>query len=1157
MKPRLLIAILVMLGAGFLAQAEERPPNVLFLAVDDMNDWIGCLAGTPPDTGPRAITPNLDKLAARGVNFTNAHTAGVFCAPSRAAIFSGQYASTTGCYDSANYFVNRPEIESLQTSFSKAGYTTLGTGKLYHHPVGAIDQRGWSEFFFRTREQRENGWALESWSEGTPFPNPFPASVYNKGQEITGGLFLEWAGLPNEREEEMADTMRVNWAVEQLQDKHDKPFFLACGIYAPHYPHYCPQKYFDLYDRDKIELPRYKADDLEDLPPKLAKSYANRLKIRQKLEDLDALKDAIHGYLACISYADAMMGRVLDALEASPYADNTIVVLWSDHGYHLGEKNWGKHTLWERTTNVPFLWAGPGVAEGRKTDVTVSLIDMYPTFVEMCGLPSPHQELEGKSLAATLENPAEAEDRNVYLPHMRPNEFAIMNREWRYIRYGEDGEELYRVEDDPHEWNNLASDPTHSERIESMRKLAPESFAEPEEKYNARKDLVIEGESYRWEKGEGNYTPPPKYLPYTNPPARESSAGMKSHPSSGSNLVRDPSFEEEGETAWRFTKGLYERSTEQRADGKRSLASGRFGEKGNAARQQIRIEPGRSYVASFQIYFAAGSQGKVVFDTFDRFDDTAQVVLDASKSGEWLSVSRRFESGGHEEVTIRFFPGKGFRGRFFLDAVKVRDVSPREAESRVREGNGRNVLFIVCDDLNTHVSPSGYEPIRTPNLAGFASEAVIFRRAFCQYPVCGPSRASFLNGLYPESSGVLNNKDDIRTTRPGTVSMPQFFKENGYWTASVGKVFHSPRHEHGEIAWDEFHRFENDELPVVREARLKFEAEHGAIDEGKNRRRWKEVEKAAKSKLDAQTPPGYGRSGLTDEQHKDGKNARLVAKWLREGASGDGPFFIACGIQKPHVPFLAPDKWFDLYPLDGITYTPDRANLWDSLPRMAISKRYEAFGFDLGKEDDALRREYMQAYHACVSFIDAQVGIVLDALKESGHWDDTVIVFTSDHGYHLGDHFLWGKVTLFDIGARVPFLVRAPGVTIPGTESEAMVELIDIYPTLADLTGLTPPDHLQGISLKPVLGHPERIGKKKYAYSVVSRGDKLGYAIRNQRWRYGRWPDGEELYNLSNDPGEKRNLAGNETQGERLEEFRAVLREKIAEASSRGAASLR
>jgi len=381
--------------------------------------------------------------------------------------------------------------------------------------------------------------------------------------------------------------------------------------------------------------------------------------------------------------------------------------------------------------------------------------------------------------------------------------------------------------------------------------------------------------------------------------------------------------------------------------------------------------------------------------------------------------------------------------------------------------------------------------------------------------------------------------------------MPQFFKQNGYWTASVGKVFHSPRHEHGEVAWNEFIRYENDELPVVRGAREKFEAEHGSIEQGPNRRKWRTLKKQVAAKLDAQTPPGYGRSGLTDEQHKDGKNARLVAKWLSGKSHGEKPFFIACGIQKPHVPFLAPDKYFELYPSNEIAFKPDRPNLWDSLPKTAISKRYEAFGFELGKEDEALRCEYMQAYHACVSFIDAQLKIVLDALKESGHWDDTVVIFTSDHGYHLGDHFLWGKVTLFDIGARVPFIIRASGLTKAGTTSEAMVELIDIYPTVADLAGLTPPEHLQGVSLRPLLGHPERLGKKEYAYSVVSRGERLGYALRNQRWRYGKWPDGEELYNLTNDPQEKNNLAEKPHVAERLKELRELLADRQRDAAAR------
>ncbi|MEM7311973.1 MAG: sulfatase [Planctomycetota bacterium] len=503
--------MIVLLAASQL-KGDPSTPNVLFLAVDDMNDWIGCL-----ETTPRAITPNIDALARRGVNFTNAHTAGVFCAPSRAAIFSGQYASTTGCYTTPYYFVGHPEIVPLQMSFSRAGYTTLAAGKLFHHPAGAIDQRGWDEFFLRNQIQRENGWPLESWSSETPVPQPFPASVYNKGKKFKAGLFLEWGPIPNDKEEEMADTIRVNWIVDQLKKDHEKPFFVGCGLYAPHFPNYCPQKYFDLYDPAKIKLPTMLEDDLEDLPAKVRRQRENRKRQHHvPLSQMGAVKDAIHGYLACISYADEMLGRVLDELNESRYAENTIVVLWSDHGYHHGEKGqWGKHTLWERTSNVPFIWAGPGVTRGATSDVTISLIDMYPTLVEMCDLEAPVQSLEGKSIVSTLKDPANAKDRTVFLPYIRPGEYAVMNRDWRYIRYGEDGEELYDLRTDPNEWRNVATKPEYEELKSELRAFAPSTFARPEEKLNLRKDLVVDGESFRWEKRKGNYKSLPKYRPYS------------------------------------------------------------------------------------------------------------------------------------------------------------------------------------------------------------------------------------------------------------------------------------------------------------------------------------------------------------------------------------------------------------------------------------------------------------------------------------------------------------------------------------------------------------------------------------------------------------------------------------------------------------------
>ncbi len=466
---------------------------MILFAVDDLCDWVGAMGYK------QAITPNMDALASRGVVFTNAHSAGTFCAPSRSAIFTGRFASSTGCYTTQVYFHERPDLRPLQASFREGGYATFGAGKLFHHPAGYLDRRGWDEFYLRNAAAKREGWPLDSWGADAPFPKPFPNSVYNRGREVTGGLFLEWGPIPNEREPEMADSRRVHWACEILARDHQKPFFLAVGLYAPHFPNYAPQKYFDLYDAAKIEAPAYKDDDLDDLPPKVRRNKTNRKRRHHaRLVALGAVEKAIHGYLACVSYADAMLGRVLAALRDSRYADNTIVVLWSDHGYHHGEKgDWGKHTLWERTSNVPFIWSGPGISSGATVESTVSLIDMYPTFVERCGLP-PVSGLEGVSLATALRDPTKTVDRDVFLPYLDPGGYAIINQRWRYIRYSDETEELYDVQRDPHEWTNLAADDAFAAVKKKLRASAPKSFAPPGTPKN-RLRLVTDGEAFHWE----------------------------------------------------------------------------------------------------------------------------------------------------------------------------------------------------------------------------------------------------------------------------------------------------------------------------------------------------------------------------------------------------------------------------------------------------------------------------------------------------------------------------------------------------------------------------------------------------------------------------------------------------------------------------------
>ena len=488
-------AFLLVLGLGFVSSlfAKESPPNIIFFAVDDLCDWVGAMGHA------QAKTPNIDKLANRGVSFSNAHCPGVFCAPSRSAIFTGQFASTTGCYGAEIYFHNHPELRPIQVSFAKAGYSTYGVGKLFHHQAGYIDQRGWSQFFLRNTDNKRKGWPLDSWGSDTPLPNPFPNSIYNRGKQITGGMFLEWAGLDNSQEEQLADTKRVNWACSLLRQNHDKPFFLAVGLYAPHFPNYVPKKYFDMYDAHKIKAPSYKEDDLDDLPPLIKRKKINRKRQHHdRLVELGAVEKAIHGYLAAVSYADAMLGRLLEALQQSAYAKNTVVVLWSDHGFQHGQKgDWGKHTLWERTSNVPFIWAGPGVTKGKTINATVSLIDMYPTFIEMCDLP-PVQGLEGVSLVEVLENPVRAVDRDIFLPYLDPGGYAIVNQNWRYIHYSDGTEELYDLRNDPHEWNNLASKSNLGEIKKKLKASAPKSFAPVGISRNQLR-LINEGESYRWE----------------------------------------------------------------------------------------------------------------------------------------------------------------------------------------------------------------------------------------------------------------------------------------------------------------------------------------------------------------------------------------------------------------------------------------------------------------------------------------------------------------------------------------------------------------------------------------------------------------------------------------------------------------------------------
>lgn len=450
-------------------------PNVLFIAVDDLNDWVGCLGGHP-----QALTPNMDRLAKRGVLFTNAHCAAPACNPSRAAVFSGLMPQTTKVWSNRSAAIDKllPDAVQLPQTFAKAGYRTWGTGKLLHSKGKAhfddyynIEQR-WSPLTRQAVEYTD----AEQPSKGTDNPRhvtkdsrgkrvvlPLNRMPSDRKPEKQDGESFDWGGW-DVPDSDFGDTQITDWAIGKLKRDDEKPFFLGVGYYRPHIPLWAPQRFFERFKNDPGRLPAALENDLNDLgetakkwavEPVTAGSHSTVVKHKQ-------WRQAVEAYLACVTYVDHEIGRLLDALDASSYAGNTVIVLWSDHGWHLGEKqHWGKWTGWERSTRVPLIiapakWA-KGFAINRRSDAPVNLIDMYPTLLELCDVPGPLRKLDGHSLVGLLREP-DSEDGRISLTMFSEGNSSLRNERWRYIRYEDGSEELYDLKKDPNEWRNQAGD---------------------------------------------------------------------------------------------------------------------------------------------------------------------------------------------------------------------------------------------------------------------------------------------------------------------------------------------------------------------------------------------------------------------------------------------------------------------------------------------------------------------------------------------------------------------------------------------------------------------------------------------------------------------------------------------------------------------------
>ena len=433
------------------AKTRSRP-NVLLVAIDDLNDWVRFLGGHP-DTK----TPNMDRLASRGVLFDNAHCQGPICNPSRTSLMYGLRPSTTGIY------MNRPtpwqvpafgRRVSMPRHFAAHGYKTLTTGKIYH---GSGLPKNDFEVVGPRHSQR-----------------------IKLDQQIQQNLPKGGAGLwdfgPQAYEEaKFIDHVDATWAAERLREPHDRPFVMAVGFYRPHVPFYAPERIFHDVPRNTVTLPPVKDDDRDDLPEsaKTLTTIGSPPPHRWFVEN-KKWKEAVQAYLACIRWTDEQVGRVLDALDSGPYADNTLVVLYSDHGFHLGEKQrWAKFSLWERSTHVPLIVAGPGIAGGKRCHRPVELLSIYPTLIDLCGLEA-RADLDGTSLGPLLDNP-DAPWAPPAITTLGLNNHAIRTERWRYIRYADGAEELYDHASDPNEWRNLAGDPQHADLKARLARWLPKT----------------------------------------------------------------------------------------------------------------------------------------------------------------------------------------------------------------------------------------------------------------------------------------------------------------------------------------------------------------------------------------------------------------------------------------------------------------------------------------------------------------------------------------------------------------------------------------------------------------------------------------------------------------------------------------------------------
>jgi arylsulfatase A-like enzyme len=445
--------------AAAVEEQSAKKPNVLFIAIDDLRDWVGYLGNK------QVQTPHLDRFSERGVHFTRSFCASPCCNPSRTALLAGLRPGTSGVYNNNDdWRTIVPEgTVTLPLHFKNHDYYVAGAGKIFHGGAGGFNRLSdWDDYLTERKRSKDE----DSTAKGQD--NRKPAS--KEGWDGVGGIRF---GALECEDQDMVDYQSVSYIVEKLQQPQEKPFFFACGLHKPHMPWSVPKKYYDLYPLDKIELPKVLETDLDDVPPAgvaMARPEGDHAGILAS----GRWKEAVQAYLATITFCDAMVGRLIDGLDRSAYKDNTIIVLWSDHGWTLGEKqHWRKFALWEEATRAPYIWVVPGLTQpGGVCHRTVDYMQIFPTLCDVAGLPMPKQ-VEGESIRRLLENPDAPWDKPAITTWLF-NNHAVRNEDWRYIRYANGDEELYHNAVDPLEWTNLAAQPAHAEQKAALAKWLPQ-----------------------------------------------------------------------------------------------------------------------------------------------------------------------------------------------------------------------------------------------------------------------------------------------------------------------------------------------------------------------------------------------------------------------------------------------------------------------------------------------------------------------------------------------------------------------------------------------------------------------------------------------------------------------------------------------------------